>query len=72
MVDLIPYNDIGFGFEGGANFARSRDESINRFQQEVRSAGFPCFVRITRGDDSAAACGQLATRTASPASKIKE
>ena len=61
MVDLIPYNDIGFGFPGQDNFQQSPDDTINAFQLAIRAAGFPCFVRVTRGEDSAAACGQLAT-----------
>ena len=53
MVDLIPYNDVGFGFPGQGNFERAPDEKINAFQTAIRNAGFPCFVRVTRGDDSA-------------------
>ena len=67
MVDLIPYNDIGFGFPGEPAFGRARHDTIRAFQDEIRAAGFPCFVRVTRGDDSAAACGQLATKSSRPA-----
>jgi 23S rRNA (adenine2503-C2)-methyltransferase len=63
VVDLIPYNDIGFGFDGEPNFLRTNQDKIRRFQNEVRKAGHACFVRVTRGDDTAAACGQLATKS---------
>jgi len=56
VVDLIPYNDIG---EGG--FVRAGADNVDAFQRRVRDAGFSCFVRVTRGDDELAACGQLAT-----------
>ncbi|MGH3002241.1 MAG: 23S rRNA (adenine(2503)-C(2))-methyltransferase RlmN [Gaiellaceae bacterium] len=53
-VNLIPYNPTGSGYEGS-----SRD-SIARFKDELHHAGFSPTVRLTRGRDIAAACGQLA------------
>lgn len=58
VVDLIPYNDIG---QGG--FERAGRERVCAFQRRLRNAGLACFVRVTRGDDDKAACGQLATPT---------
>ena len=52
-VNLIPYNPTGF-FEGS-----SRD-AINRFKGVLDRARIPSTVRLTRGRDIAAACGQLA------------
>jgi 23S rRNA (adenine2503-C2)-methyltransferase len=42
---------------------------VNAFQQILCDAGYSCFVRRTRGDDVAAACGQLALLGAKP--KVK-
>ncbi len=57
-VNLIPYNPTGAGFEGS-----SRD-SIAAFRAALESAGVPVTVRLTRGRDIDAACGQLAARAA--------
>jgi 23S rRNA (adenine2503-C2)-methyltransferase len=53
-VNLIPYNPTGM-FEGS-----SRD-TIAAFKQVLDRARIPATVRLTRGRDIAAACGQLAT-----------
>jgi 23S rRNA (adenine2503-C2)-methyltransferase len=52
-VNLIPYNPTG-GFEG------SSPKAIAAFESELRRNGIPATVRLTRGRDIAAACGQLA------------
>jgi 23S rRNA (adenine2503-C2)-methyltransferase len=52
-VNLIPYNPTG-RFEG------SSPESIGRFKAVLGRARIPATVRLTRGRDIAAACGQLA------------
>lgn len=52
-VNLIPYNPTGM-FEGS-----SRD-TIAAFKQVLDRARIPNTVRLTRGRDIAAACGQLA------------
>ena len=59
-VNLIPYNPTGYGYEGS-----SRDH-IARFKEELEHAHVPVTVRLTRGRDIEAACGQLA---AAPKSK---
>jgi 23S rRNA (adenine2503-C2)-methyltransferase len=52
-VNLIPYNPTG-SFEGSSRAA------IERFRAELERARLPVTVRLTRGRDIAAACGQLA------------
>jgi 23S rRNA (adenine2503-C2)-methyltransferase len=53
-VNLIPYN-------GGAalSYRPSPMERVYSFQQELRERGVPAFIRISRGQDIMAACGQL-------------
>jgi 23S rRNA (adenine2503-C2)-methyltransferase len=52
-VNLIPYNPTGA-------FAGSSPKAIAAFEAELRRRGVPATVRLTRGRDIAAACGQLA------------
>jgi 23S rRNA (adenine2503-C2)-methyltransferase len=52
-VNLIPYNPTGM-YDGS-----SRDH-IARFREELEHAHVPVTVRLTRGRDIEAACGQLA------------
>ena len=56
-LDLIPYNDIAVD-----GFTRPSKDKINSFQQYLRSQGFFCSVRVTRGDDDNSACGMLHTK----------
>jgi 23S rRNA (adenine2503-C2)-methyltransferase len=58
-VNLIPYNPTG-RFDGS-----SRD-SIAAFKAVLDAARLPATVRLTRGRDIEAACGQLATAPRSP------
>jgi len=53
-VNLIPYNPTESGFEG------STREAIASFRQALEDKGVPATVRLTRGRDIHAACGQLA------------
>ncbi len=53
-VNLIPYNPTGGEFEG------SSPEAIETFRAALVERGVPATVRLTRGRDIAAACGQLA------------
>jgi len=56
-VNLIPYNPTESGpYEG------STRESIAAFRAALESRGIPATVRLTRGRDIDAACGQLAAR----------
>ena len=54
-VNLIPFNRFP-----DSGFERSDWSRIKRFQQVLLDAGFIATIRRTRGDDIAAACGQLA------------
>ena len=56
-VNLIPYNPTGA-------FAGSSRGAIDAFKAVLDAAGLPATVRLTRGRDIAAACGQLAAETA--------
>jgi 23S rRNA (adenine2503-C2)-methyltransferase len=52
-VNLIPYNPTGM-FDGSSR------ETIAAFKDVLDRARLPSTVRLTRGRDIAAACGQLA------------
>jgi 23S rRNA (adenine2503-C2)-methyltransferase len=52
-VNLIPYNPTGM-YDGSPRAA------IAAFKAELDRAHIPATVRLTRGRDIAAACGQLA------------
>jgi 23S rRNA (adenine2503-C2)-methyltransferase len=53
-VNLIPFNPTDSEFEGSSR------ESIAAFRATLEANGIPATVRLTRGRDIAAACGQLA------------
>ena len=54
-VNLIPMNPIS------ASDLRAPDNShVTRFQEQLTRRGLSVVIRKTRGDDVAAACGQLA------------
>ncbi len=56
-VNLIPYNPTG-AYEGSSR------EAIAAFKTVLDRAGLPATVRLTRGRDIQAACGQLAAEQA--------
>jgi 23S rRNA (adenine2503-C2)-methyltransferase len=53
-VNLIPYNPTGSPYEGSGR------EAIRAFRAALEGRGVRVTVRLTRGRDIAAACGQLA------------
>jgi 23S rRNA (adenine2503-C2)-methyltransferase len=53
-VNLIPFNPTGSGFQG------SSPKAIDAFKAELERHGMTATVRLTRGRDIDAACGQLA------------
>jgi 23S rRNA (adenine2503-C2)-methyltransferase len=53
-VNLIPYNPTGSPYEG------STRASIAAFRDALQEHGVPATIRLTRGQDIDAACGQLA------------
>jgi 23S rRNA (adenine2503-C2)-methyltransferase len=57
-VNLIPFNPTASPFHGSSR------ESIAAFRAALESRNIPVTVRLTRGRDIDAACGQLAARTA--------
>ncbi|MDR3280383.1 MAG: 23S rRNA (adenine(2503)-C(2))-methyltransferase RlmN [Synergistaceae bacterium] len=66
-VNLIPANESGMGYE------RSDPESILKFQSVLQSAGFESEIRVERGTEINASCGQLrrASRDLAPESAKK-
>jgi len=57
-VNLIPYNPTEAGFEGSSH------GTIDAFRSTLERKGIRATVRLTRGRDIDAACGQLAVRAA--------
>ena len=55
-VNLIPYNPAGGPYRGSGR------EAIAAFKDALESRGVRATVRLTRGREIAAACGQLAAR----------
>ena len=55
-VNLIPWNP-----HQNAPYERPTNAHIMQFQEWLRQNGLPTYIRTPRGDDIAAACGQLAT-----------
>ena len=53
-INIIPFNDYP-----DSKFKRPSDEKINWFRQKLHDEGYVTTIRITRGDDILAACGQL-------------
>lgn len=56
-VNLIPYNPVE-----GLSFRRPSTAAIQLFYSILKKAHIPTTCRFTKGDDIAAACGQLALR----------
>jgi 23S rRNA (adenine2503-C2)-methyltransferase len=54
-VNLIPFNPFP-----GTRYAKSAPAAVERFREILMQGGLITTVRKTRGDDIAAACGQLA------------
>jgi 23S rRNA (adenine2503-C2)-methyltransferase len=54
-INLIPFNPFP-----NSGYQRVSNNSLNRFREILSKAGYTVTVRTTRGDDIAAACGQLA------------
>ena len=55
-INLIPYNPTASAFEG------SSPKAIEAFRQTLERSGLQATVRLTRGREIDAACGQLAAR----------
>jgi len=59
-VNLIPYNPTGIDNKGAPAYGGSSRDAIAAFKHVLDRARIPATVRLTRGRDIAAACGQLA------------
>jgi len=57
-VNLIPYNPTDSPYEGSGR------DAIDAFRAALTERGVPATVRLTRGRDIDAACGQLAVKAA--------
>jgi 23S rRNA (adenine2503-C2)-methyltransferase len=64
-VNLIPYNPIGAGLSGTI-YIRPSEQNVAHFAQILQDRGVVVHERRTRGDDVAAACGQLRALSALP------
>lgn len=64
-INLIPMNPIEHSTLGPPD-----DSGVLAFQRVLTDAGYSCFVRRRRGDDVAAACGQLALLGAKPKVRV--
>lgn len=53
-INLIPFNPFPF-----SGYERPSNNAIRRFQDLLQKAGYNVTVRLTRGEDIDAACGQL-------------
>ncbi|MBY0469547.1 23S rRNA (adenine(2503)-C(2))-methyltransferase RlmN [bacterium] len=53
-INLIPFNE-----HSGSEFLRPSDETVRKFQRYLVDRGLTATVRISRGQDILAACGQL-------------
>jgi 23S rRNA (adenine2503-C2)-methyltransferase len=54
-INLIPFNPFSL-----SDYRRVSNNSLYRFRDILIEAGYTTTIRTTRGDDIAAACGQLA------------
>jgi 23S rRNA (adenine2503-C2)-methyltransferase len=66
-VNLIPVNPIEAREYGPPSMA-----GVLAFQKVLCDAGYSCFIRRRRGDDVAAACGQLALLGAKPKVRLRQ
>ena len=53
-VNIIPFNEYP-----NSDFKRPSDKQIRWFQKQLLDKDYICTVRVTKGDDILAACGQL-------------
>lgn len=65
-INLIPFNPFPH-----APYARSSRNRIMAFQRALSDAGYVCTVRVTRGDDIDAACGQLVGQVADRTRRVE-
>lgn len=66
-VNLIPFNPFA-----GAGYERSDIDTINAFRERLVRAGIVTVTRKTRGDDIAAACGQLVGEVRARSERVRQ
>jgi 23S rRNA (adenine2503-C2)-methyltransferase len=66
-VNLIPVNPIE-----ARDYGPPTMTGVLAFQKVLCDAGYSCFIRRRRGDDVAAACGQLALLGAKPKVRLRQ
>ena len=54
MINLIPFNEFP-----GSPFRRPSDAAVTAFRDQLDAAGLHVRLRLTKGDEVMAACGQL-------------
>lgn len=57
-INLIPFNPWG-----DIPLERSSNNRVHKFMHELCQLGYSVSIRVTRGDDISAACGQLKTES---------
>ena len=55
LVNLIPFNPFP-----RSPFRSPTSEEVSAVERGLKARGVPCSVRVTRGQERAGACGQLA------------
>jgi 23S rRNA (adenine2503-C2)-methyltransferase len=60
-INLIPFNT-----HEGCGFGRPSEATINRFQDILIGKNYTVIVRMSKGQDISAACGQLRARSTGP------
>jgi 23S rRNA (adenine2503-C2)-methyltransferase len=66
-INLIPFNSFA-----GCGYTRSSMVTIDRFRDILISAGYITITRRTRGEDIAAACGQLVGQVVPRAQRLRK
>lgn len=59
MVNLIVFNP----HDGATQFERSSEEDVRQFKSILSKGGKVATIRLSKGDDQNAACGQLGAKT---------
>lgn len=59
-INLIPYNPVEEGAQNGFNFEKPSNNAAMKFKYVLEHSGKKVTIRLERGADIDAACGQLA------------
>jgi 23S rRNA (adenine2503-C2)-methyltransferase len=65
-VNILPFNPFA-----GSPFQRPADEVVEMFHKHLNDAGVVAVVRISKGREISAACGQLKTEVNQRAAQLK-